>query len=375
MEATTLRQHGYTVSVISPTGKGCDALRETIDGIHVYRHPLPPEKSCATGYLREYAAALRHEWRLARQVHREQGIDIIHLCNPPDLLFLVGLWFKCFHGARVLFDQHDLGPELFESKFGKRGPFYHALRLAERLTFLAADHVISTNESYRDVALTRGRKRPEAVTVVRSGPDLARFQPVPPVRDFHRGREYLVGYLGVMGEFDGVEHLVRAAAELVVQRGRNDIQFVLIGSGPTLENLKQLAASLGVDGCVEFTGRIDDVEMIRRLSACDVCVDPDPMNPLNDKSTMNKILEYMALGKPVVQYDLTEGRRSAQEASLYAEPNNPADLANKIETLLSDASLRARMGAHGQQRMRTTLEWRYQTEKLLSAYAKALCHA
>jgi len=372
MEAGTLKRAGYEVSIICPTGKGCESLEEEIDGIFIYRHRLPPEVSSAAGYLREYSAALWGEWTLARRVRRLRGFDVIHACNPPDLIFLVGAWFKLFHGTKFLFDHHDLNPELYESKFHRRDMFYRLLFWAERLTFRLADTVISTNESYREVAIARGGKHPDDVFVVRSGPRVEAFQAVPPDPAFRRGRGYLVGYLGVMGEQDGVDHLLKAARVLVLDRGRTDIQFCLIGAGPAFEELQALARELGIAEFVEFTGRIPDEDVIRRLSSCDVCVDPDPSNPLNDKSTMNKILEYMALERPIVQYDLLEGRRSAAEASLYAEPNNPRDLAAKIEQLLADPEARARMGRLGRQRMVDTLEWKHQSVRLLDAYRKTL---
>ncbi len=372
MEATTLQRAGYQVSIICPTGKGYEKLEEEIDGIFIYRHHLPPELNSSIGYLKEYAAALWWEWKLALRVRQQRGFDVIHACNPPDLIFLVAAWFKLFHGTKFIFDHHDLNPELYESKFNRRDSFYRALVWAERLTFMMADTVISTNESYRDVAITRGKKRSEDVFVVRSGPKVEKFKAVPPDPAYRRGRKYLVGYLGVMGPQDGVDHLLKVAQMLIVQRGRTDIQFCLIGSGSMFEELQKQARELAVADYVEFTGRIPDEEVIRRLSSCDVCVNPDPMNPLNDKSTMNKILEYMALERPIVQYDLLEGRRSAADASVYAEPNNIRDLAAKIEQLLADPEARARMGQIGRQRMVDTLEWKHQAARLLNAYEKTL---
>ena len=371
-EARTLRQAGYQVSVICPVGKGYEALEEEIEGIDIYRHRLPPEANSAVGYFREYVAALRWEWKLAHKVHKKRGFDVIHACNPPDLIFLVAAWFKLLYGTKFIFDHHDVNPELYESKFHRRDLFYHGLRLAERLTFALADTVISTNDFYREIAVTRGRIPPEKVFVVRSAPDLSRFSRVPENPAFRRGRRYLVGYLGVMGPQDGVDHLLQAAHELVVKRGRKDIQFCLIGKGPVFESLKTMAQELQVADCVEFTGRIPDAEMIERISSCDVCVNPDPLNPLNDISTMNKILEYMALERPIVQYDLQEGRRSAAGASLYAKPNNSVDLANEIERLLADPQTRARMGQLGRQRMVEQLEWRHQIPKLMRAYETTL---
>lgn len=373
MEATTLHGAGYEVSVICPTGKGYEALYEIIEGIHVYRHPLPLETNSVAGYLREYAEALWAEWRLARRVWRERGFDVVHACNPPDLIFLIGVWFKLLHGTKFIFDQHDLNLELYESKFGGRHDlFYYALKLAERLTFVTADTVISTNESYRAVALQRGRKNAEQVYVVRSAPDLAKFNPTPSDPSYRRGCKYLVGYLGVMGPQDGLDHLLRAVHELVVNRSRKDIQFCLIGTGPMFDELQQMACDLGVSEHVEFTGRIPDVEMIARISSCDVCVNPDPLNPLNNVSTMNKIMEYMALGRPIVQYDLKEDRFSAGEASWYAEPNNVVDLAAKIEQLLADEEACSRMGKIGRKRMETSFAWSHQAPSLLRAYAATL---
>ena len=371
MEATTLHRFGYQVSIICPTGKGCELLFEEIAGIHIYRHPLPLEGVGAGGFLREYAAALWWEWKLARRILRERRFDVIHACNPPDLIFLPALWFRLLHGTRFLFDQHDLCPELYESKFGRRGFYYFLLTIAERLTFFLADTVISTNESYKQVAVARGKKDPSNVFVVRSGPDLEKFKKAPVDLRYHAGRSYLVGYLGVMGDVDGVDGLIRVVHELVVNRGRRDIQFCLIGGGPMLESLKRLAIELEVSEYVDFPGRISDAEVLRRLSNCDVCVNPDPVSPLNDKSTMNKILEYMALERPIVQFDVHEGRQSAAEASLYALPNDFLNFADKIEQLLADSALRARMGTIGRRRMEQSLEWRHQIPRLVEAYDHA----
>jgi glycosyltransferase involved in cell wall biosynthesis len=374
MEATTLQQAGYHVSVISPKSKGFEKDYEIIDGIHIYRHPLPTEVSSVTGYFWEYLWAVTWEFRLARRVWQEQGFDIVHICNPPDLLFLVAGWFKLFQGTKVIFDQHDLNPELYRAKYGRRDIFYHGLLCAEFLTFATADVVISTNESYRSTALTRGRKKNEQVFVVRSGPDLSRFPPLPPNPTYCRGRKYLVGYLGVMGEQEGIDYLLKAVRYSVLEKGRQDVHFMLIGSGPVLEQLKALAKELGIAEFVEFTGRVPDQELRERLSSCDVCVNPDRKNLLNDLSTMNKVLEYMALGKPIVQFNLLEGRRSAEGASLYAISNDEIDFAEKVLWLLDSPQYREQMGAEGQRRMKEMLEWRHQAPRLLEAYAKALNH-
>ncbi len=372
MEATALAGAGYAVSVISPKGKGFERDRETIDGVEVYRHDLPVEGHSPVSYFREYSTALLAESRLAHRIYREKPFDVIHVCNPPDLMFLFAAWFRLRHGVRVIFDHHDINPELYEAKFGRRDAFYALMRLAERCTFLTANVVITTGESYRAIALSRGRKRPQDVFIVRSAPDLSKFEPVAPVAAYKRGRRYLVGYVGVMGPQEGIDYLLQAVSLIVKDQARDDISFMLIGGGPSCDDLVAMAHDLGIDGYVEFPGRVPDDELIARLSTCDVCVNPDPYNAFNDSSVMNKVLEYMALKRPVVQFDLTEGRRSAGDAAAYARRNDVADLANTIVGLLDDEQRRSRMGEDGYRRMRDQLEWRHQVPKLLQAYARAL---
>ncbi len=372
MEATALAGAGYEVTVISPKGKGYERDREMIDGVAVYRHTLDVEGHGPVSYLREYAQALWAQTRLVRRVHRERPFDVLHICNPPDLMFMVALPYRLLHGVRVVFDHHDVNPELYEAKYGRRDIFYWMLRIAERCTFLTADVVITTGESYRAIAVSRGGKRPQDVFIVRSGPDLSKFQPVPPVEAYRRGRRFLVGYVGVMGPQEGLDYLLRAASIIVGEMGRRDISFVLVGGGPSFAELTGLARRLKLDDFVEFTGRVPDDELIARLCTCDVCVNPDPYNPFNDASVMNKILEYMALRRPVVQFDLTEGRRSAGPASAYARRNDVRHLARTIVELLDDEAQRAAMGEAGYTRMRDQLEWRHQVPKLLQAYARVL---
>ncbi|MEH2363510.1 glycosyltransferase family 4 protein [Nostoc sp.] len=370
MEATTLQKAGYEVTVISPTGNGFEKDYEVIEQIHIYRHPLPPEESSVIGYLREYSWAINWQFRLAKRVWRERGFDVIHICNPPDLLFLVAGWFKLFHGTWIIFDHHDLSPEMYEAKYQRRDIFYHGLRWAERLTYATADMAISTNESHREVALNRGHKKPEKVFVVRSAPDLSRFRRMPPNPKYRRGRNYLVGYMGVMGEPEGIDYLLRMVDYIVHKKNRSDIHFMLIGSGPAAEKLKDLSKELEVTEFVEFTGFKQGEELLERLSSCDVCVEPSPTSTYNENCTMNKILEYMAMGKAIVQFDLREGRRSAQEASLYAKPNDEVEFAEKILELLDSPERREKIGAEGRRRMEEILEWQYQAPKLLEAYDK-----
>ena len=366
-EATTLKQAGYEVSIICPTGKGYETKHEVIDGIHIYRHNLPLEAEGALGYAIEYMTALFWQFVLAWRVLLTRGFDAIHACNPPDNIFLVGGFFKLF-GKKFLFDHHDINPELYEAKFGRRDFFYKVMLAWERWTFKTADVSIATNESYRRIAIDRGGMSPDRVFVVRSGPNLNRLKIMPPVASLKKGRKYLVGYVGVMGKQEGIDYLLRAARHLVHDMKRTDVHFGLVGGGTSLEEMKEYARKLGIADYVTFTGRVPDQEMLEMLNTADVCVNPDVANEMNDKSTMNKIMEYMALGKPIVQFDLTEGRFSAQKASLYAKKNDVVDMAEKIAQLLDDAALREEMGQYGRDRVIRELEWEHEAPKLLKAY-------
>jgi glycosyltransferase involved in cell wall biosynthesis len=366
-EACTLRDAGWTVSVICPAGTGCEKKFEAIDRIHVYRYNLPLEASGALGYALEYGVALFRGFVLSLRVLMTRGFDVVHACNPPDLFFLIGGFYKLF-GKRFVFDHHDLNPELYEAKFGRRDFFYRLLLKLERWTFRTADVSIATNESYRDIALGRGGMDPERVFVVRSGPSLERLRIQPPDDKLKRGRRHLVGYVGVMGRQEGIDLLLHAARVIVLCYARDDVHFGLVGGGTSLEEMRELAQELGVAEYVTFTGRVPDAELLAMLNTADVCVNPDRACELNDKSTMNKVMEYMALAKPVVQFDLTEGRRSAGEASLYARPDDPVDLAAKILDLLDDPQRREAMGQYGRARIERELEWRHQAPRLLAAY-------
>lgn len=366
-EARTLRDAGARVSIICPTGKGYETRYEHLEGIEVYRHPLPLDASGALGYLAEYSAALFWETVLAWRVLFRHGFDTLHGCNPPDLIFLIAWQFKLL-GKRYLFDHHDINPELYEAKFNKRGFFWRLMCLFEWLTFKSADTVISTNESYRKIAIERGGKSPGDVFVVRSGPDLSRVKSVKKNPALRKGRKYLVGYVGVMGDQEGIDLLLESARHFIHDQGRTDIHFALVGGGPSLSSLQALSTKLNIDEFVTFTGRAPDQTLFEVLSTADVCVNPDRVNPMNDKSTMNKILEYMALGKPIVQFDVVEGRFSAGDASLYAKANDPIDFADKIAELLADPEVRTRMGKFGKHRVESEMAWSYEVPKLIAAY-------
>ncbi|MFD7687452.1 glycosyltransferase family 4 protein [Streptomyces sp. NPDC059781] len=368
-ECTTLRDAGWTVHVICPQGSKRDTEPEAvIDGVRIHRYPLRAATGGPAGYLREYGSALWHTARLARKVG---PVHVVHACNPPDLLFLPALWLKR-RGARFVFDQHDLVPELYLSRFGRgKDLLYRGVCALERMTYRAADIVLATNESYRDVAVRRGGRRPADVFVVRSAPRTDRFRPVPPEPELKRGKPHLLCYLGVMGPQDGVDYALRALAKLRDEVGRTDWHAVFVGSGDAFDAMVELSRTLGLDEQVQFTGRIPDADLVRYLSTADVCLSPDPRNPLNDVSTMNKVLEYMAMGRPIVSFDLKEARVSAGDAAVYAPANDEAEFAKSIALLLDDPELRARMGRIGQERIGGELSWRNSQASLLAAYTAA----
>ncbi len=366
-EATTLTAAGYQVSVICPQGDYPQRL-EVRDGIRIYRYPLPSLAGLA-GHVLEYAWAVPVTFLLTWVVLLRDGFDVIHSANPPDLFFLIAGCFKLF-GKKFVFDHHDLVPEICLTRWTghKCAVLLRLCRWAEAATFRLADRVIATNESYREVALARGGVAAHRVAVVRSAPRLSHFRPVAPRADLKNGRAFLVAYLGVMGPNDGLEYLLRAVAHIVHAVQRTDIQFVLIGGGDLRPKLIRMSATLGVAEVVQFTGRIPDEEVIALVSSADLCVAPDPKDALNDVSTMNKIIEYMALGKPLVAFDLLEARVSAGEAAVYATPNDPVDFARHILDLLASPERRRMMGRIGRQRFETMLAWEHQADHLLAVY-------
>jgi glycosyltransferase involved in cell wall biosynthesis len=369
-EATTLTDAGWAVSVICPRGAGRDDRRhETIDGIEIHRFTLSEAGEGVVAYVLEYGLAVAKILWLMLQVRRRRGFDVVQLCNPPDVLFAAALPFKLF-GARVIFDHHDLSPELWQSRGGS--PVVHrALLWAERATFAVADVVMSTNRSYRGIAIERGRMDPADVFVVRNGPDLDRLVPAAPDPSLRNGRDHLLGYVGTMGPQDGVDYMIRALEVLVHKQGR-DVQAVLVGDGPELDSLRSLAAELGLADHVTFTGRVPPDRVAGPLSSADVCVCPDPRSPLNEVSTMIKTLEYMALGKPIAAFDLVETRVSAGDAAVYATGDEPEDLADAIGRLLDDDGLRERIAQSGRSRVEDGLTWKHSEPELLAAYDRSL---
>ncbi|OLZ56135.1 glycosyltransferase family 4 protein [Amycolatopsis keratiniphila] len=369
-ECQTLTGAGWEVHVICPQGTKRDTEAEvTIDGVHILRYPLKAATGGPAGYVQEYGSALWHTLRLARKVGK---VDVVHACNPPDLLFLVALYLKR-QGAKFIFDQHDLCPELYLSRFDRGEDFlYRAVCALERRTYKTADVVIATNESYKDVAVKRGGKSPDDVFVVRSAPVVERFHMVPAEPELKKGKPHLLAYLGVMGPQDGVDYALRALASLRDEVGRADWHAVFIGSGDAFDAMVALSKELKLDDQVEFTGRISDEDLLRYLSSADVCLSPDPLNPLNDVSTMNKIMEYMAMSRPIVSFELREARVSAGEAALYAPANDEPEFAKLIAHLLDSPEQRAEMGELGRARVAGPLSWENSQKALLAAYAAAV---
>lgn len=364
-EANTLMENGAKVSIICPKMKGYTKSYEMINGIEIYRHSLPVEAKGAWGYLMEYSMALFWESFLSLKIYFKKRFHVIQGCNPPDLIFLVALFYKIF-GVKYIFDHHDINPELYIAKYNKKGLFYKFLMIAERLTFATANYSIATNESYKEIAIRRGKMPPEKVQVVRSGPKLDRLQLGDGNIKYKKGRQYLVGYVGVIGEQEGLDLLLESAKNII--KKRSDVQFAIIGGGTELEKIQQQASDMQLGDYVDFYGRVDDVTMVDILNTSDVCVNPDRPTEMNNLSTMNKIMEYMALKKPIVQFNLKEGRLSALDASLYATNTSTDDFADKIIWLLDRPEIRASMGEYGYKRVVNELSWNHESEKLINFY-------
>ena len=330
--ALALTQAGYRVSVICPKDSDHVSSRETREGIEIYRHSVWTA-SGHVGYLREYASALLAEFWLAWRVFAKTRFSILHVCNPPDITFLVALPFK-FLGVRFVFDHHDLSPELYDSKFWRRGLFYRIVCLAERLSFRFANLSLATNESYREVAITRGNMNPERVVVVQTCADLNDMERAEQRPELKSGKRHMVPYVGIMEPQDGLRLLLESIKHLINKKRRQDTHFVLVGTGSELPYSKKMSTQWGLDDFIEFTGFVPHEKVGFFMATADVGLAPDPLNPLNDKSTMIKILEYMAYSLPVVLYDLKEDRRTAGEAALYARPDDPVDFAEQVEKLL-----------------------------------------
>ena len=375
LECQALTSAGYQVSVVCPKGRD-EPSYEVIDSVRLYRYrPYAPGGS-KVSFIAEYVYSfLATAWGMLR-ARRSGRFAVIQACNPPDIFWPLAVVFRRLDGARFVFDHHDLCPELYQSRFpsGPKLP-YKGLLALERRTHRAANHVIATNDSYREIAMTRGGKRADEVTVVRTGPDLRRLRPGEPDPELRRGHRYLVAYIGVMGPQDGVDIVVRAADIVVGKLGRDDIAFTLIGSGDCFDDLVALRDRLGLAGHVEFTGRAPDEQVVRIMSTADAGLSPDPKNPLNDVSTMNKTMEYMVFGLPVVAFDLRETRVSAGDAAVYVQPNDEQQYAEAIVALLDDEPRRELMGKLARERVEHELAWDHQESTYLGVYERVLGQA
>ena len=372
LECQALTSVGYRVAVVCPMGKG-DPAYQVIDGVEIYKYrPYAPGGS-KLSFVAEYAYSfLATAWHAMRARLHGGRFEVIQACNPPDIFWPIALAFR-LERTKFVFDHHDLCPELFLSRFegGPKLP-YKGLLWLERCTHRTADHVISTNDSYRQVAITRSGKSPSDVTVVRTGPDPDRLKRGLSDPGLKRGRRYLAAYIGVMGPQDGVDIVIRAADVVVHELGRDDIAFTLIGSGDCFDELVVLRDKLNLNGHVEFTGRAPDELVGQIMSAADVGLSPDPKNPLNDVSTMNKTMEYMAFELPVVAFDLHETRVSAGEAAVYVKPNDVHEYAKAIVELLDDETVRTQLGKIGRARVEDELAWKQQELAYLGVYERVV---
>jgi len=373
-EARSLREAGYKVITLSPKGRGYKKAHELLDGVHIYRYPAPKERHGQWGYVWEYISALCWQFVYSWWIYFRHKFHVIQGCNPPDDIVFIALPFKLF-GVKYIFDHHDVNPELYLAKYNKRDALYNVQLWLERMTFRWSDVVISTNSSYQEIAMTRGGKHKDDVFVVRNGVDPKTFRAVPANPSLKNGKRYLVGYVGNMSTQEGLDILIDVVLRLKT-KGRCDIHFTCIGGGPGLAGLRKLTAEKQVEDMMTFTGRISDAELLEILSTADVCVNPDRPCPMNSMSTMIKIMEYMALGKPIVQFEGKEGRFTAQHASLYSVGDDLVlDFADKILWLLDRPAERTRMGMLGRWRIERDLAWEYSVPNLLAAYERAFSTA
>lgn len=366
-EANALKAAGWEVSVICPLNEQHPERFEEINGIAIYRHPLPVEARGKMGFILEYASALFHETRLLLKIAFTRGFDVIQGCNPPDLIFLVAAPYKLF-GKKYIFDHHDLCPELYAAKYDRRGLFHRLLLLAEKCTFRLADRVISANDTYRDIAMERGGRAPEDVTTVYSVPDRQKLRRVEPNGGLRAGANVVLGYLGIIADQDGVDHLIRMMAHIVHDSGRRDVRAVIVGDGPALASVKALARSLCVAEQVTFTGYLRGQDMLAAISTFDIGIIPDPVNEYNDKISMNKVFEYSTLGIPSVSYDLSETRRLLGAVGTFAKNATPQGLAEAALSLIDDETRRLDAGARAGKLAEEKFNWDSEAKKYVGVY-------
>ena len=371
-EALALKQAGWAVSVICPVSERHPQHFEKLNDINIYRHPLPLEARGKFAFVFEYGAALFHEFRLLFKVWRRHGFSVIQACNPPDLIFLVVLPFKLL-GKRFVFDHHDVCPELYFAKFNRKDLMFRLLSVFEKLTFKMADAVISANDTFRDIAIRRGGKRPSDVTTVYSIPDSNRIKRVSDYRV--QNGTLVLGYLGIIGDQDGVDHLVAAVNHLVKDHGVTNFRAVVVGDGPALGSVKAMTKELQLESFITFTGYLSGDDLLKAISSFTIGIIPDPINEYNDKISMNKVFEYSALGIPSVAYPLTETKRLLGPAGTYSTTADPAGLAEASLRLMEDPGLRQRCAAAAADLSAQSFNWETEATKLKSVYNGLLEHA
>lgn len=368
-EANSLVAAHYEVTVVAQAMKG-EKYHEMVNGVRVYRYPAPLELPSFLGFAFEYAysyvvALFYSAWILIRH-----GFDVIHAHNPPDIYVFIAIFYKLL-GKKFVFDHHDLTPEVFMALFNGEGnkTVYNILMFMERFSLRVADKVIATNESYRARQINVQGTPPEKITIVRNGPNLKRFRPVDFDPELRAKAGTILGYAGTMGKQDGIDYLIRSVHHLVKDLGETDVYCVIMGSGNEEAKLKQLTKDLGMEKYIWFPGWMEVDTLIKYLSTADICLGPDPKNSFNDHSTMIKLMEYMAMAKPIVSFDLTESIFSARDAAVYIKDNNEMAFAEAIRDLMYDPDKRERMGQAGYQRIHNELAWKYSAKNLLSLYA------
>lgn len=367
-EASALTDAGYQVTAICPSNS---KWKEMIDDVWVYSYPAPPAGDGFFGYMWEYSYSLAATFLLSLVIYMKHGFDFIHAANPPDTIVLIAAFYKLL-SVQFIFDHHDLMPEMYQERFRGNGNrlVHRVLLLTEKLSCQVADHVIATNRSYKMMEMARDRVPEQRITVVRNGPLLEKFKPVAPDADLKTKAGTILGFIGLMAPQDGVDYLLRALHQLAYVLVKDNFHCVVIGKGSAMDDMKKLAKQLDITDKIMFTGFIPEADKIRYLSTVDICMDPDPSNAFNDRCTMIKMMEYMAMGKPIVAFDLPEHRVTADEAALYAHPNDELDFARKIAILMENPERRKAMGLFGRERIENMLSWSKQKAFLLEAYQK-----
>jgi glycosyltransferase involved in cell wall biosynthesis len=365
-ETKALQAAGHSVAVICPSDGVRRRCSERVDEVEIYRFHAWPHKGATAAYILEYLSAMLAIAVLSLLVLIRKGFDVVHVANPPDVVVLMLALYKLI-GKQVIYDQHDVCPELYRAKRFRNRVVAYLLRWLETRCYRTADHVIATNESYKSRALLRGIAE-SRISVVRNGPDLAALSLSEVDLDLRRRGQNLFVYSGMISTQDGLDCLSRALHQLRYRLGRVDFYCVIAGDDDALFDIRHLAQELRLDKHILFTGWISDSRTyFRLLNTADICLSPEPRNGYNNQSTFVKIMEFMAAGKPIVAFDLAETRISAEGSALYARPMDE-HFAQQLVRLMDNSGLRHEMGAIGKRRIREALAWEYSAPQLLKVY-------